>query len=453
MQSALILLAIANAAVPPATSSHVSDDTDVVEMAKATTVFARPSADATKLGVIKKKTRALVVGTADRDSDTTCPRWLEIAPRGWVCASSTSPTLEAPTATHVGSLASATTPLSSLEDDGELSPIRATYGMVRRGSIAYSSREDITNGNGHPLEGANSVRARGSTTIDGTRYWITTNGELIDSSRIYTFAPSKFKGVAITTEHADVPAQMPAWIRGKRDPYKPVATYAAPPLADARAKKSGEIAARTQVSILEASDDGRFVRIAEGSSTTSSSIWIAATDVRIASISEPPAGTRADEKWFDIDLDTQILVAYEGTRPVYATLVSTGKYGHYTPTLISRLASKHESTPMTSDKDDVYSVADVPWTMFYDGNYALHTSYWHDGFGAPRSHGCINLAPRDARVLFAWSSPDVPPGWSSVYGSAEQPGSLVRVRSSRLPAPKLRGYAKTMQNSGVIADR
>lgn len=400
---ALLLVAIANAASPVSS--------DVVELDKATTVFARPSTDATKLGVIKKKARALVVGTAEIES-SECPAWLEIAPRGWICATGTTPTLEPATT-------AAPSTLAALEDDGELAPIKGTYGMVRRGTIAFSSREDIANGTGHALEGSNSVRARGTTTIDGKRYWITTSGELIETSRIYTFAPSKFKGVVIEDG-----APMPAWTR----------------------KKEGATSARTPVTIRELSADGRRVRIDD---TT----WIASKNVRIAQITEPPTGAGPDEKWFDVDLDTQILVAYEGTRPVYATLVSTGKYGHFTPTLISRLASKHEATPMTSNKEEVYSVADVPWTMFYDGNYALHTSYWHDGFGGPRSHGCINLAPRDARLLFAWSSPDVPPGWSSVYGSEEQPGSLVRVHSAKLPAPKLRGYAKTMQQNNVVADR
>ncbi len=99
---------------------------------------------------------------------------------------------------------------------------------------------------------------------------------------------------------------------------------------------------------------------------------------------------------------------------------------------------------MTSTKLDVYSVADVPWTMFYDNNFALHTSYWHDGFGDVRSHGCVNLAPRDARILYAWSSPDVPPGWIAVFGDAQTPGSLVRIRSHDVPSPAFRGYAKQM---------
>ena len=72
---------------------------------------------------------------------------------------------------------------------------------------------------------------------------------------------------------------------------------------------------------------------------------------------------------------------------------------------------------------------------------ALHTAYWHDKFGTPRSHGCLNLAPWDARWLYFWSDPWVPPGWSMTAGIVEAPGSIVRVRSAKAPAPPVRGYA------------
>ena len=172
--------------------------------------------------------------------------------------------------------------------------------------------------------------------------------------------------------------------------------------------------------------------------------WIERADLRVATLTSPPAGTAADEKWFDIDRDEQVLVAYQGERPVYATLVSTGKYLHETPTSIARVVSKLDRAVMTSEKGDLYSVADVPWTMYYDRDFALHTSYWHDGFGSQRSHGCVNLSPRDARALYQWSSPDVPAGWTAVYGTVEYPGSLVRVRSAKDPAPAFRGYARTL---------
>jgi hypothetical protein len=197
------------------------------------------------------------------------------------------------------------------------------------------------------------------------------------------------------------------------------------------------------VSITETSTDGRFVRVADG--------WVARADLRVAALTAPPAGAAADERWFDIDLDEQVLVAYEGTRPVYATLVSTGKWKHRTPASITRVASKLQTANMVSEKRELYSVADVPWTMYYDRDFALHTSYWHDGFGEPRSHGCVNLAPRDARALYHWSSPDVPPGWTAVYGDADNPGSLVRVRSRAEPEPAMRGYARSMHASVTTA--
>jgi len=229
---------------------------------------------------------------------------------------------------------------------------------------------------------------------------------------------------------------MPAWVRGSKEhPVK---------ARDAAGKVVGTIAPRTVVHVVEENDAGTLVRIDDAR-------WVSRTDVRATTVMAPPPDTGANERWFDIDLDQQVLVAYEGTRPVYATLVSTGKWKHETPTAITRVQSKHLAASMNSDKGDLYSVADVPWTMYYDGHYALHTSYWHDGFGYPLSHGCINLAPRDARVLYAWSSPDVPPGWTSVYGDEDSPGSLVRVRSKRMPEPTFRGYAARLHVPVVSA--
>lgn len=408
--------AAAAAAMAPPTGASVT----VVEFQRTTTLLEAPRADAERIGVIKKKARAVVASEAP--GDESCARWIEIAPKGWTCESAVEITSEPPTAA---------TPVALDEDDSDRpAVIRATYGMVRRGTTAFANRQEAAGGEGRLLAGSNTVRAMGSTTVDGKRYWLTSKGELIDASQIVQISPSTFKGVAIAEG-----AAMPGWIRGRKDPSKPVKTSAEP---GGRAR--GELAPRTVVTIQEESADGRFVRVTD-------TAWVARADVRMAAITEPPEGTGADEKWFDVDLDNQVLVAYEGTRPVYATLVSTGKYGHWTPTLIARVQAKHESTPMTSDKGDVYSVADVPWTMFYDGHYALHTSYWHNGFGGPRSHGCINLAPRDARLLYQWSSPDVPPGWTSVYGTEQHPGSLVRIHAAKLPPPRFRGYAKRMREA------
>jgi len=275
-----------------------------------------------------------------------------------------------------------------------------------------------------------SVRIVGAVTIDGVRHYRTSSGTTIPASTVAQFSPSKFRGVAIDKT-------MPAWIRNASDSRKPVITYLG-------GKRSGELAPRTIVSVLEQSDDGKLVRVTD-------TAWVSRRDLRVAAISEPPPGTGPKEKWFDVDRDEQVLVAYEGKRPVYATMVSTGKWKHTTPTVIARVGSKLLTASMNNNRgDEQYAVADVPWTMYYDNRYALHTSYWHDGFGGPRSHGCINLSPRDARALYQWSSPDIPAGWIAVYGDEDHPGSLVRVRS-RESAPIFRGYAKTLRERALVA--
>jgi hypothetical protein len=386
-----------------------ADAPRVVRFKQVTVLRKEPHVDGAKVGVIAKDTR---VAIAKEATAAGCKdhRWVMIVPRGWTCESAVEPTTEPPTT-------AATVSLDAPDDGVPLVP--GAYAAVRG------------------MEVSTSVRLVGTAIVDGERYYRTTRGELVPASAVIHFAPSRFRGIAL-----DGKQPLPAWVRGRSNPYKPVRTYSGP-----RGRVTGELAPRTVVEILETSNDGRFVRVTDKA-------WIARTDVRIATLAPPPPGTGANEKWFDIDRDEQVLVAYEGERPVYATLVSTGKWEHTTPAIISRVSSKLQTSSMNNDRGpakDKYAVADVPWTMFYDGGYAVHTSYWHDGFGGVRSHGCINLAPRDARLLYAWSSPDVPPGWIAVYGDEDNPGSIVRVRSRDVPDPAFRGYAKRLRDRSVVA--
>jgi hypothetical protein len=85
--------------------------------------------------------------------------------------------------------------------------------------------------------------------------------------------------------------------------------------------------------------------------------------------------------------------------------------------------------------------------MYFAKDLAFHTAYWHDAFGESRSHGCLNLAPRDARALYFWAPPEVPPGWSMAYGLVELPGALVRIHSRAVPAPEYQGYARQVHEA------
>ncbi len=137
-----------------------------------------------------------------------------------------------------------------------------------------------------------------------------------------------------------------------------------------------------------------------------------------------PPGVGQDETWVHVDLSEQVLVAYEGDRPVFTTLVSTGREPGMTPIGVHRLQSKHVATSMRDQpvEDDAYSIEDVPWTQYFHNNVALHGAFWHGGFGLVRSHGCVNLSPADARWLFGFLHPRLPAGWHSVMPGVSKNG-------------------------------
>ncbi|MBN1770014.1 MAG: L,D-transpeptidase [Deltaproteobacteria bacterium] len=158
--------------------------------------------------------------------------------------------------------------------------------------------------------------------------------------------------------------------------------------------------------------------------------YVRAHNFGVAAEQDPPPGVAEDGRWVQIDLSDQLLVAYQGRRPVFAALVSTGKEGFETPAGSYSIASKHVSATMDgiTEADGAYSIEDVPWTMFFSDNFAIHGAFWHNRFGMTKSHGCVNMSPIDAKWIFEWSEPRVPEGWHGVFGSNVQPGSVVIVR-------------------------
>lgn len=174
----------------------------------------------------------------------------------------------------------------------------------------------------------------------------------------------------------------------------------------------------------------RFVQTREG-------YWLRSSEVRtVAKPSTLPAFAVKATRWIDVALLQQTLVLYEGSRPVYATLASTGKDGIgepgktlSTPQGVFRIYQKHVTTTMDSDvADSEFELRDVPWVMYFQSGYALHAAYWHDDFGRARSHGCVNLSPIDARYVFRWSSPDVPEHWHSANANAVfEAGTLINI--------------------------
>lgn len=155
--------------------------------------------------------------------------------------------------------------------------------------------------------------------------------------------------------------------------------------------------------------------------------------VTISPRSAMPKWATGRRSWLEISILDQTLVAYVGDRPVFATLVSTGKDGLGDPeetksTVLGSflIHTKHVTSTMSGDEaDDEFDLRDVPYVQYFHGGYALHAAFWHDDFGRPRSHGCVNLSPADARHLFSITEPAVPLRWHSALS---REGSLVYIR-------------------------
>lgn len=107
------------------------------------------------------------------------------------------------------------------------------------------------------------------------------------------------------------------------------------------------------------------------------------------------------KKWIEIDLSRQRLIAHEGDKIILNTLVSTGLRRTPTPIGTYRVRVKIRRQTMSGPG---YHLPNVQWVMYFVGAYALHGTYWHNNFGHPMSHGCVNLRNSDARTLYQWAS-------------------------------------------------
>ena len=405
-----------------------------LRLRRSISVRYEPHEEAKRLGTVARDTRVLFRGARVGPGCET--RWIEIEPRGWVCEVHLEPSTRGPIGVELPRL-----------EHGELVP--GVYGKLSREARILTVREGQVIGE-RPLDGAATVRRYGEEVIRGAPHWRIGRDEYVRASLIQPHEPSRFRGTRLGDDTGLEPPL--GFAMGEKNPLGRVPVWTGPG-ADGAATRARTLEPRTLVPVLETATDGdgrpTAHRIGDGA-------WVRAADLRLVERAAPPPGLEPGERWIDVDLDRQVLVAYEGELPVYATLVSSGARKTPTETGVYRIWLKFAETDMSGGMGDAeaYSVATVPWTQFYAKDLALHTTYWHDKLGTPRSHGCVNLAPRDARFLYFWSVPDVPPGWSMANGSVERPGSLVRVRSAADPDPPFRGYAiRVAEAQGISTAR
>jgi lipoprotein-anchoring transpeptidase ErfK/SrfK len=131
-----------------------------------------------------------------------------------------------------------------------------------------------------------------------------------------------------------------------------------------------------------------------------------------------PINPEAEDKRVEVDVTHQTLSCYEGNREVFFCRVSTGAkfdmYGNVvdkwaTPVGLHRVTRKFISLQMSGGTTGAgYDIPGIGWTsIFATGGVAVHSTFWHNNYGDPVSHGCVNATPEDAKWIFRWTQPTV----------------------------------------------
>lgn len=315
----------------------------------------------------------------------------------------------APTQTELLSLwdQKATQDVPSFLQDGKRPAVEFTLAPRETGAVVVGQ-----------MKRHNGFAILDTMMFEGRRYALTTRMVIIPVDRIRPITGSEFHGVEIPKD-IELPI---AFIR--------VEGASAYKLEGGKFVKDHEVPRRSVIKLTgkqKLVGQRTYYEGADG-------LWVHdGYASRLDPAKRMPRWGKKGERWLDVNITKQTLVAYDGKNPVYATLVSTGEAGLGDPEKskstkrgIFRIHTKHVAATMDSDTvGEEFELQDIPYVQYFEDGYALHTAYWHDDFGRPRSHGCINLSPQDARWLFFFTDPKLPEGWHSVRKSLT--GSVVFV--------------------------
>ncbi len=387
-----------------------------------TVVRLSPTNRSKRRGVVMKGQRLPYITTA---SGPGCRNdWYNTHTDGWICGDD----LE----------------LSDLPPDGDKFPVLSegdltpwSYGFVREPTLEYVMRGGVLQENRELLKGF-GFGVRGRVNYDGSGFFKTASGTLVPrKSAGITGRISEFEGMLLR--------EGDPWPIGFVN-AKQAWVYSSP--VKSKENRAGKVERYQPFHAMEIEGKGKktFVRFDDGG-------WLEKRDVRVARNAEIPEGVAENEKWIDVDTKEQIVTAYEGSIPVYVTLTSSGRVGasrtvkgsYRIWVKVSAIAMDNTDEELEApeeeaveaedladagvpDETKLYSLHDVPWVQFFFESYGIHGVYWHDRFGNRRSHGCVNMAPKDARWFFDWTHPVLPDGWWAIHGSPADKGTLVRVR-------------------------
>lgn len=367
-----------------------------------TPLFTEPRGGAERLGTLARGTRVPI--QARLDAPGCDGVWLKVGREAYLCDRHVELSRQPPAGERHPSLA-----------PGDLLPYDYAF-VATDGTRAFAHPSDYFADEYHSALGQGfGVILSGRTLYDGVPFVKTRRQLYIHADQVRPARGSGFEGVALEEGQPRILAFT------KRRNVR------------IHERRGGRVARRAgHREVLHVAEaHGRWLELKDGG-------WVRRRDVHLAEPSERPESAPDDDDWegtwIDVSVDEQTLVAYRGDRPVYVTLVSTGRNRptHATPLGEHRLWVKLAYSDMDNlERDDVsenYALERVPWVQYFEGANGLHAAFWHDDFGRRKSHGCVNLSPRDARFLFDFTEPRLPIGWTAVFPREGQHATIVRVR-------------------------
>jgi len=352
-----------------------------------------------------------------------CVNWYAVEPRGYVCVDGNRATLDENDAVYRAVLPYAPNLSSPWPHQyGE------SLGLTSEASLAGSPL------NFPPLPSAiheprNQLHRRSTVAfsrevrVDGHDFLLSADYQWLPKASVTPYPVVKFQGVKLGQD-----AQLPLAFFRTKD--RPAYTRSA----------NGEFSASSEsfprLSFVELRGERELVGKDRYLRTKRGELWLKESDA-VLPIPQPKTPWGADvgvedttgqapkgrSSWLEVAVTAGYLIAYEGTKPVFATLISPGRGGFakpgedpieraLTPTGTFPVSGKFATATMEAPGELIHS--DVPWTQNFSGPHALHTAYWHDSWGEFKSGGCVNLSPIDGRSLFEFTEPALPPGWHGV---------------------------------------
>jgi hypothetical protein len=261
------------------------------------------------------------------------------------------------------------------------------------------------------------VSVEGLVEYEGQQWYQINEEEFVPADTLALASPSRFQGLYLN-EHPQHPF---AWVN----------RWSQPSVVPQGAINESVALERYQVVTIFAEERrGEEIWYLIGQDQ-----WLEQSNLSRVDADPPPEEVGPGQKWIEVDLFEQTIAAYEGERMVYATLISSGRTGTSTPPGLYKLWYKVRKGKMSNpDVEDgspaYYYIEDVLWTVYFHEGYSIHTAFWHDAFGFQRSHGCVNLAPLDAKWFFTWSDPFMPEDVEKIYIDDGMPNTWVWVHFS-----------------------